>query len=432
MNLSLNFRRYVIPSMISSIILGTFSIIDGIFIGNKIGDIGLAAINYAYPITAFIQSIGFGIGIAGAIMMSIASGKKEDDKKYISNTYLSFLISIIILMPLFFILAPSILTLFGATNETHKEALTYINCIIFATIPQVLAQGLVPLARNKGYNKTVMVAVISGLVVNLILDWVFIYPLNMSLYGAALATNLAQVTTVLIILPLLFNKSFKIKFQFDLKIVLRIFRYSFSPFGVSFATNIVLIIINKACSIYASDQAVAAYTATAYITFIVQRLIQGVGDGVQPLMSISKGEGNRKHIIYYLKKSLILALILALISTIISISLRNVLGIAFGISNEANTIFKTAIIIFATSYLFQAITRIAMSYYYSQENELYSMIIVYGEPLFVFIVCLIFPKIFGMNGIWLSIPIAHFILSIISVVLIFIENNNEKKKVSNA
>jgi putative MATE family efflux protein len=429
-NVAKKFRQFIIPSMISSVVLGTFSIIDGIFIGNRIGDIGLAAINYAYPVTAFIQSIGFGLGTAGAIMMSIALGKGEDEKKYISNSYIAFFISILIMIPLFLLLNPTLLSLFGANGDTKEEALTYLNTIVYSTIFHVLAQGLVPIVRNKGYNKIVMCAIIAGLVVNLFLDWLFIYPLNLSLFGAALATNIAQVTTTIICVIALFLKPFRIKFNFDFKICMRILRYSFSPFGVSFATNIVLILINKACSIYANDKAVAAYTATAYITFIVQRLIQGVGDGVQPLLSYAKGENNNNSLRYYLKKSLIMGIVISIISTIVSIVLNKYLGKIFGLSNDALFYFKDAIIIFAISFIGQAITRISMSYFYSQENDLYSLIIVYGEPLLVLSTCFWLPNIFGIKGIWLSIPITHYILSIISLILIIKDKKKNKLNIN--
>ena len=202
-----SFKKYVIPSMISSVVLGTFSIIDGLFIGNKIGDIGLAAINYAYPITALIQSIGFGLGVAGSILMSIAIGKKEDEKRYVGTTYALFLLSFIILMPLLLLTGSNLLTLFGASGETHSEALIYLKFIVYATIPQVLSQGLMPIIRNYGHNKLVMIGLILGFVTNLILDYVFIYPLNMGLMGAAIATNLAQVVTTLFCLIILLQKN---------------------------------------------------------------------------------------------------------------------------------------------------------------------------------------------------------------------------------
>lgn len=421
-----SFKKYVIPSMISSVVLGTFSIIDGLFIGNKIGDIGLAAINYAYPITALIQSIGFGLGVAGSILMSIAIGKKEDEKRYVGTTYALFLLSFIILMPLLLLTGSNLLILFGASGETHSEALIYLKFIVYATIPQVLSQGLMPIIRNYGHNKLVMIGLILGFVTNLILDYVFIYPLNMGLMGAAIATNLAQVVTTLFCLIILLQKKYRVRPIFDKKIMFNILKLSLSPFGLSFATNIVIIIINKACSIYQGDYAVAAYTAIAYVTYVVQKLIQGVGDGVQPLLSYSKGKGNRKKITTYLKYSLIWSLVIGLISTAVVIILREQLGHIFGISDEAIYYFKDAAIFFSISFIAQAIMRIAMSYFYSQNKEKYSLIIVYGEPVLILIFSLILPLRLSVKGIWLTIPVSYILLAIISVILMIIENKKEK------
>ena len=421
------FARFIVPSIISSVVLGTFSIIDGLFIGNKIGDIGLAAINYAYPITAFIQSVGFGLGIAGSVAMSVNKAK-DNVNKYISTTYFLFIILTLIMMCLFIPFDTKLLVLFGASGKTLNIAKEYLDSIIYFSIFHVLAQGLVPILRNMGYNKTVMVSVVLSLICNLFLDYLFIYPLNMSLFGAALATNIAQIVpTVFCIIVLLFKKN-RVKLTFDFKISLTLFKNSLSPFGVSFATNIVIIIINKACSLYASDQAVAAYTATAYITYIVQKLIQGVCDGVQPLLSLSKGENDKASLKSYFIKSLVLSLIIALASTIISIILNTKLGVLFGLSSEALIYFKDALIIFSISFVGQGITRSIMSYFYSKENNLFSSIITYGEPIGVLIFAYALPASFGINGIWLSIPFTHYILSFVAIILILIDNKKEYRK----
>lgn len=416
MNTKERFFKFVFPSMISSFILGTFTIIDGLFIGQKVGDLGLAAINYAYPVTAFIQSVGFGIGISGAVLISIAQGKKENDKKYIFNTYVCLLISIIIMMPIFLLAENNLLTLFGASKETLILAKEYYRNIIFATSMQVLSQGLIPIIRNHSKNNTVMIGLILGFVSNLILDYIFIYPLNMGLKGAAIATNLSQTITTIFCIIVLCQKEFRCKFVFDIKIIKKIFIGSFSPFGVSYSSNIVLIIINKAASFY-SDALVAAYTATSYVTYIVQKLIQGVADGVQPLLSYSYGENNKKDTKTFLKYSLILSFAISLISLFITILFRNNISKGYGLSNTAQNYYSYLIIFFSISFLFQAVMRIYMSFFYSIKKDIYSMIIVYGEPIIDLIIVLICPRFINEYGIYITMPVSNFILMITSILL---------------
>ncbi len=426
MNIKERFFKFVFPSMISSFILGTFTIIDGLFIGQKVGDSGLAAINYAYPVTAFIQSVGFGVGISGSILISIAQGKKEDDKKYIFNTYVALFISIIIMMPLFFIIETPLLRSFGASNDTLKLAKEYYHSIIWATSVQVLSQGLIPIIRNHSKNKTVMIGLILGFVSNLILDYIFIYPLNMGLYGAAIATNTSQAITTLFCVIVLCQKEFRTKFIFDFKLILKIFLGLISPFGVSYSSNIVLIIINKASSQY-GDALVAAYTATSYVTYIVQKLIQGVGDGVQPLLSYSYGNKNKKDIKAFVKLSLIVTISISLISMAVTISLRNQISKGYGLSSQAQIYYSKLIIFFSISFIFQAFMRLFMSYFYSIKKDIYSMIIVYGEPLIDLIIVLILPNFINEYGIYITMPLSNFILMIISFVL-FIKSEKHLSK----
>ena len=172
-----SFYRYLIPSVIASIFMSAYAIVDGMFIGGKLHDVGLSAINLAWPITALLQAIGTSIGISGGIYISKlnALGDEEKSNKISSTTILIiFIFSIVLGLALFF-LSKEILILFGAKGFTLEYANDYLKIIIIGSSFQMLGSGLIPLLKNKNKVKTAMGASLTSIFVNFILDYIFIY-----------------------------------------------------------------------------------------------------------------------------------------------------------------------------------------------------------------------------------------------------------------
>lgn len=426
------FLKNIVPAIISCVVLGTFSIIDGLFIGNKIGDVGLAAINIAWPITAIIQAIGFGIGMGGSVAISIAKGKGDTElaKKYLSVIYILFAISMALLMLIFIPTQTPLLKLFGASEETLPVAKAYITTILLATIPQVLSQGLVPITRNLGYHVLTMVIMAIGFGTNIFLDWLFIYPLDYGLKGAAVATDISQCIITVGCLIILLQKKHWPKLSFKWEHVKTILLISISPFGVSFAPNLVVMLVNKACSVFSTDQAIAAYTAVSYVTFMAMRFMQGVGDGAQPMMSLYYGAKNYKTLRKTLRYSLITSLGLAVIILSVVLIIKKPLSYAFGLSAEAREMFEYALPFFVLPFIGMAIMKVSMSYFYSQKKNIFAYIIVYLEPVFMGIIIFTLPLFMGISGIWIATPITQYLLGIVSIILILILHKNQRKEQS--
>ncbi|MFQ9951881.1 MAG: MATE family efflux transporter, partial [Clostridium sp.] len=152
MHIHKEFFRYVIPSMLAFALSGIYAIADGFFVGNALGDNALAAINIAYPLTAFIQSIGTGIGMGGAIQYAICLGKQEHKRssQYFGMAVLLLIVFSLGLTAILSLGGSSILRLFGASGEILKLGEEYIRFISYGALFQVLATGLVPFIRNMG------------------------------------------------------------------------------------------------------------------------------------------------------------------------------------------------------------------------------------------------------------------------------------------
>ena len=422
------FLRGVLPALLSSVVLGTFSIVDGLFIGNKVFDDGLSAINFAYPVTAFVQAAGFGIGMGGSVCVSLARGRGDEAsvKRYLFNTYLALLAASLILFPSLYFTSPYILRAFGAEGVVLAYAQEYIDVILYGTLFQVLGQGLVPIARNFGHNAYTMGSMCAGFGVNIFLDWLFIYVFDMKLAGAAWGTFAAQAVTAAMCAAVLCKRAYRPAFRVGARELGRLLRVGFSPFGIFFSPNIVLILINKAAELNGGTVAVAAYTAVSYVTFVAMRFLQGVGDGAQPLLSSYEGRGDRRAKHAVLVCGLAATAVITLPVTLLCIFLRVPLSGLFGLSQEGRALFSDALLIMILPLAAFGLMRISMSYFYARDKNLFANILVYGEPVIVAATVFTLPSACGLTGIWLSAPISQVLLALLALVFLVITLRRER------
>lgn len=291
------FFRYVVPSVLSFALSGVYTIVDGFFVGNSIGDLGLSAVNIAYPIVAVIQAVGTGIGMGGAIYYSINKAEKKDKeaREFTAGALWLLLISSVILTGLIFLLNGPLLRLLGASGQLLSLGEEYIAVIALGAALQVIGTGLVPFIRNHGGSFYAMISMIAGFVTNMILDYVFVWVWDQGVAGAAWATVIGQGVTMLIALVYLLRKK-----QFTLRIPrakmggvsAAVLKIGIAPFGLAMSPNISLIIINRFSVSYDGEPAIATYACIAYVICIIYLILQGVGDGSQPLISQCYGEKN--------------------------------------------------------------------------------------------------------------------------------------------
>lgn len=425
------FFQYVIPSVLSFALSGVYTIVDGFFIGNSIGDLGLSAVNIAYPIVAVIQALGTGIGMGGAIYYSIYKAEKREEqaREFIAGALWVLIISSVLMTILVSLLNGGLLRLLGASGELLALGEEYIAVIALGASMQVVGTGLVPFIRNHGGSFYAMVSMIAGFVTNIILDYLFVWVLERGVSGAAWATVIGQGVTMLIALAyLLHKKQFTLNIPFSKfgKVSASIIKIGIAPFGLTMSPNISLIIINRFSMSYGGEQAVATYACIAYVICIVYLILQGVGDGSQPLLSQHYGEKNFDKLKSTRNLAYGFALFLSVIGCIIMYLTRERLGILFGTSKEVNAEIARIMPVFLLSVPFVAILRITTASFYATEKNMFSYVLTFIEPLFMLALMLILPPLLGGQVmIWWSTVLARILSAFLAVIL---KNHVDKKE----
>lgn len=286
-----------LPAIIAQLVNVLYNIVDRIFIGRiPDGDIAMAGVGIAFPIIIIISAFSSLIGIGGAPLAAIKMGEKDNDgaEKIMTNSFAMLIIIGIILTVGFLIFKDPLLWAFGASETTIGFAKEYLTIYLIGTIFVQIALGMNPFINTQGFAKIGMATVMIGAVINILLDPILIFGFNMGVKGAALATIIAQLASVMWALKFLFGKKsiLKIRKKYlkpDKKIVLSITALGISPFIMQSTESLVLISLNSKLMMYGGDLAVGAMTIMSSIMQMVTLPIMGLAQGAQPIMSYNFG-----------------------------------------------------------------------------------------------------------------------------------------------
>ena len=417
------YLKYIVPTMITFTLGGVYSIIDGVFVGHAVGDAGLAGINVAFPLVAFIMAVGTGVGMGGGVISSIARGAGNEAKarRAMGPTLTMLALSAVPIMALLFTLATPICELLGGRGETLAQAAAYTGVIAWGVPFQILVTGCTPLIRNQGKVAYAMAVQVFAGLMNVALDYVFVILLGMGTAGAAAATVVSQVSAFLLVLGFFLKRENRIAvadLRPDRHIALHALRLGLAPFGLTLLPEATVVAINVNLSMYGGEQALAAYAVVSYTACVIQMLIQGVGDGSQPLISKHYGAGDADGVRRFRNTNYLITISLGVLGLAAMYLLRNQVPLLFGASDETAGLIAYALPVFSTAYVFYGFTHASTSYFYAVDDAKASSAIVYGEALLVVLIVFGAARLFGLDGIWLSVTAVQMVLSVAAAALL--------------
>lgn len=408
-------------SMITMFLQSAYSMIDGLFVSNLIGDTALSAVNVAWPVIAVVTAIGTGVGCGGAVMMSTkqGGGKNEESNIVRANVILALLASSIVVTILFLVLLTPLLKLMGAEGELLRLSQIYGRVMLTGGVLQILSCGLTPLLRNDNRAVSAMMIMVGGLFANLGLDFVFMYVFHMGIGGAAGASLCAQLfTTVCCLMILCTKKTDPIRlsqFMIRKEYWKKIFKTAVSPFGISLTPSLLILYHNVACLKFGGDLAVNAYALISSTVGSYRVLLIGVAEGIQPLASYAYGAHDFHAIRKIRNKAIITAMSVSFFLFIFTIATAWFYPAIYGYEGEAAELGYHAVMVTAAQLIFTGLVRVTNSFFYSVGKDKYSLFMIYFDPLIMTpLTIVILPRIFGLDGIWITAVVTQFILNIVA------------------
>ncbi|MBM6861113.1 MATE family efflux transporter, partial [Clostridium saudiense] len=349
------FLKYAIPSALAMFTSALYTVVDGIFVGQGVGSLALAAVNIVLPFTVMLFGIANMFAIGGGALVSKNIGAKKVDKAVnIFRQVFKFLFIISIGISLICIIfANQIVTVLGATENIKPLSVEYLRFYALFCIPNLVGIVLNSFVRNDGRPKLAMISTISGAITNVILDYVFIFPLGMGIKGAAIATGLGQIVTVAILLPHFLMKKGYLSFgnvKIEKERIKEFCVIGFPSFFAQASYSIIVLLHNIAIVNIIGEVGISAYSIMNYLTTNVYMVLYGITLGVQPLISYNYGRRNSEKMLGFYKitcKSIIL--ITAIFIVVIYLFGTNLINIFTNDSSLASMAF-TAIKINIFSY----------------------------------------------------------------------------------
>lgn len=419
------FFRYLIPAILGTMVTSIYILADTIIIGKGIGIDAMAALNIVLPLFNIFFGNGLLFGVGGSVLMAIARGRgdaKTGECYFTVATILNFITCILYTILLWIFMEP-IAKFLGATEVTMPYVLNYAPYVIAGLSVFAFSTFLQTFVRNDGAPKLAMVAVVTGGISNVFLDLLFVYPLDMGMAGAAIASVIGSGITVCILLFHFCSKSNGLKLSlrgFSFSYVKDIFANGFTSFLVEITSGIVMFVFNIEILKVVGDVGVSMYGVICNTAIIVICLCNGINQAAQPIISTNHGAGLPDRILAVRNLGIKTAFAICSVATIIGLAVPNLFTYIFLNPNEEIlTMSPVAIRTYFVGFFVTGINMFIVGYFQSIVKPGISLLLclLRGCLLSILFVKILSP-LFGIVGIWASVPLAEFVTLLIAFYFI--------------
>lgn len=441
-NIKTLMKKFSIPCIISLVVNALYNIVDQIYIGWGVGYLGNGATNIIFPITvvALAFALMLGDGTSAYLSLKLGEKKKDEAKKGVCNGIISSVIVSLLLCIICLIFLPKLIYLFGCTKALKKFALEYGYVIALGLPFVMIGTTLNSIIRADGSPKYAMTSMVTGAILNIILDPIFIFVFHMGVEGAAIATVISQIVTF--IMNIAYLRKFKSitltkkDYKFNLNITKNIAMLGISSFFTQMSIVIVIAVQNNMLakygvySKYGTEIPITVIGIVMKINQILNSIIIGIAAGSQPIIGYNYGASNYKRVKetlkYVIKVSLFVGLVAFILFQTIPEQLISIFGSGSKLYNEfACLTFRIMLLLticnsvqIVSGIFFQAIGKSGKSAFLSLSRQI----------LFLIPAMIIMSSIIGVKGVLYAGPIADGLAFIISVILLIKENKNLNKK----
>lgn len=411
------FCRYVSLNICGMIGLSCYILADTYFVAKALGANGLAALNFAIPAYTAMSATGLMLGVGGATRAALL--RARDEVKTAATIFpivavAGFFISLFFLGIGIFAAEP-VSKLLGANGETLPLTVIYLRILMLYAPAFLLNQILLAFVRNDGNPRLSTIAMLTGSLANVILDYVFMFPLQMGMAGAAIATGISPVLGILI-LTLHFRRKERelrlVRCRFRLHEVWSSISLGISAWITEISSGIVLVIFNLIILRISGNIGVAAYGIVANIALVETSIYTGIGQGIQPLVSRAYGTGEVKNLRRLCRYALILSItIAAILYAVVWIWSDGVIAL-FNTEGNADLVplAKDGLRLYFWGFFFAGINIILAAYLSASEHPADGFwISITRGGIAILPLVLLLSHLLGMNGVWLSFPLCEII-----------------------
>ena len=419
-------KQYATPAIIAMLATSLYNMVDSIFIGQGVGPMAISGLAVTFPLMNISIAFGTLVGVGAATLISILLGQKDYKmaNRVLGNVVILNVAIGVVVTALSLIFMDPILYFFGASENTISYAREYMVIIMWGNIISHLYHGLNGTVRSSGRPRLAMLATILAVVLNTIMDPIFIFVFKMGIRGAAIATILAQVIALVWIVKILCDKNNVLHFsreifKFDIKIAWRSLSIGMSPFLMNIASCFVVILINNQLKRYGGDLAIGAYGIANRLCFLFFTITMGLTQGMQPIAGYNYGARNWSRVKEVLRLTIICSVAALTMGFLTGLAIPRMAVSLFTRDPELQAIaaraFRITVLMFpvvgfqaVVTNFFQCVGYVRKAIFLSLSRQL----------LFLIPFLVTFPLLWGTDGVWWSMPASDLVSSVAAFIMI--------------
>lgn len=417
---------YSLPAVVGTLVMSLYNVIDRIFIGQGVGTEAIAGLAITFPVMNVSAALGVLIGAGAAARVSIMLGARDREgaQLVLGNSLTLILINATIYLSLFAIFLDDILAAFGASPASLPYARDFMQWILPGMLVMNVTFSFNNVMRASGYPVKAMITMFIGAGMNVILAPIFIFLFDMGIKGAAIATDISMTCSMVFVMAHFFQKKSTLRFHrgtFGLRwpIVLGIIGIGAAPSLVNLAGSAINVIINKTLILHGGDHAVAAAGITTTYTSLLVMIVIGICQGMQPIIGYNYGAGRLDR----LKRTFWLATgagsVVCTVGCVLGLSFPALISRAFTVDTKLISVTSNAFSLMLWAFwmvgfqvvattFFQSIGKVGKSIFLSLTRQVIFLI-----PLLLWL-----PRLWQLDGVWLSFPISDTCATIVTVIMI--------------
>ena len=429
-----DFARYTILSVLGTLGVSCYILADTFFVSKGLGTNGLTALNLAIPVYNFIHGTGLMLGMGGATRFSVckSQGKADEVNRIYTNTiYLAVVFSMVfVLLGLGF--SRQLAILLGADTSVLEMTNTYLRWLLLFAPAFIMNDVLLCFVRNDGGPQLSMIAMLIGSFSNIVLDYIFIFPMQMGIFGAVFATGLSPIISIVMMVPHWIGKKntfhfVKTKLRKD--IIVQDLSLGFPSLIAQLSSGIVMITFNAIILNLAGNTGVAAYGVVANISLVIVAVYTGIAQGVQPLISTFYGVGNDRQTKTVLQYAMLTMLSVSVIVYLALFAFAQPVTSVFNSEKniELQRIAVTGLKLYFISNPFVGYNIILATFFTSVEKALPAHILSILRGLVLIIPMAFFlSALWEMTGVWLAYPITESLIALLGFVIYAFKNKQNE------
>lgn len=414
--------KYILPSIMTMIFLSFYTTVDGFFVSEYAGSDALAGINIVIPVTCVIFGVAVMLATGAGAIIGEYMGKGDMKKagQVFSEISLVLLVFSVLFSLAGILFLRPVAEFLGASERLMEYVLPYAFVVFAGTIPMSFKLFFEYLVRTDGNSAIGLKMSATGLILNVVLDYLFIAVFKMGTFGAALGTVLAITVSAIMGLMYFLRKS-SLKFEkpsFEGRVILKSCTNGMSEMLTELSTGITTLLFNLIIMDKFGEDGVAAVTIIMYIYYFFISFYMGIAVATAPVVSYNLGAENHGRIREMLRHSFITIAITAVIIIIIILAAGDMIIGLFVDSGHVFDLTSTALVYFSPVFLFIGVNVFLSGYFTALGDGITSAVISSLRSLiFVVIFILTLPAVIGVNGVWLTMPLAEVATIAVSLIL---------------